>query len=413
MIRAARRPRAGRASACLTLALLGGAQAACRDEREASLGPPESFVFLRPVSGAATGDLPSMEKLDPLSPELAPIARLLFDGFPAELLRAIYAEEQLVRALEVEGRRYADSVRRRPREAMALVVPGTPTVAREGPLGHGLRLVARFGAPWPRPDVPWVALPADADRDRALPQTLAARLATYAMHLLGTGGDPSVADPIPPVLADGYRMAMEVIAREWRVGQGPAGRIPDDAGTSTQRELMAAVRANRFVLDANGAAPRAATELLADPGVAATVIYRMAQARDVARRPAADAFYEPIAAGRFPPDVSPAAALGPLRNLQAKLMGAWARAILRDRAPRDIVDLIDMYAETFPDERPAVLQIFIATTFGETMRVAGEPRARIADAAATAKQVAAWVAAATAGRRDLRGGVAGRHGERP
>src|SRR6476469_9002354 len=99
------------------------------------------------------------------------------------------------------------------------------------------------------------------------------------MHLALTGG--TFADPpaiIPPALGDGYRMAMEVVAREWRSSPGPQGFVPFDAGTEPQRLLFADVRDNRFVLTDDRHALRPAAELLADPGVAATVLYRLAQA---------------------------------------------------------------------------------------------------------------------------------------
>ena len=81
----------------------------------------------------------------------------------------------------------------------------------------------------------------------------------------------------------GYARALEVIAREWRTGEGPAGRMPPDAGTAAQRDLFAAVRENRYTLGADGA-PRPARELLADPNVAATVLYRLAQSKTWAGR---------------------------------------------------------------------------------------------------------------------------------
>ena len=67
------------------------------------------------------------------------------------------------------------------------------------------------------------------------------------------------------------------------MGEGPAGTLPANAGTSAQRTLFAAVRENRYVLGPDGA-PRAAADLLEDPGVAATVLYRLAQSKAVGRK---------------------------------------------------------------------------------------------------------------------------------
>ncbi len=94
---------------------------------------------------------------------------------------------------------------------------------------------------------------------------------------------------------------MEVIAREWRVGTGPAGVIQVEEGSTAQREIFANVRENRYVLGQDGVSLRDAHELVEDPGVAATVIYRMVQSRALAGRVAPDAFYAPFAGGRFPP----------------------------------------------------------------------------------------------------------------
>ena len=52
----------------------------------------------------------------------------------------------------------------------------------------------------------------------------------------------------------------------------------------------------------------------------------------------------------MPPGVSPAAILGTFRNFQAKLLGAWATAVARGRAPKDIADLVDVYGAAFPAE---------------------------------------------------------------
>ena len=156
-------------------------------------------------------------------------------------------------------------------------------------------------APQQRPRLPWIGLPADPSADKALVQTLAGRLATYVAHFVGTAGALSDGAAPPPALVEGYRIAMEVIAREWRVGTGPAGVIQVEEGSTAQREIFANVRENRYVLRQDGVTLRDAHELVEDPGVAATVIYRMAQSRALAGRVAPDAFYAPFAAGRFPP----------------------------------------------------------------------------------------------------------------
>ena len=78
-----------------------------------------------------------------------------------------------------------------------------------------------------------------------------------------------------------YARALEVIAREWRVGEGPPGRCRPTPAPAAQRELFAAVRENRYIARRRRRAARRRAELLADPGVAATVLYRLAQSKTV------------------------------------------------------------------------------------------------------------------------------------
>jgi hypothetical protein len=231
------------------------------------------------------------------------------------------------------------------------------------------------------------------------------RLATYALGLALTAGTFSELKPVlPSALGDGYRMAMEVVAREWRTGKGPQGVVAFDAGTTAQRELFAGVRENRFVLASDRHSLRPPAELLADPGVAATVLYRMAQSRAIAGRVARPEIYQPFAAGRLPPGISPAAVLGVFRNFQAKLLGAWSDAVLRGHPPRDIAQLVEVYAAAFPEERSEALRLFVVTTFAATVRPGGVST-RPEDASRALAAIDAAVAEVAAGRTDLRAAV--------
>jgi hypothetical protein len=207
--------------------------------------------------------------------------------------------------------------------------------------------------------------------------------------------------PLPGPLVDGYRMAMEVVAREWRWKPGPSGVIQVDEGTAAQRALFGDVRDNRYVTDDSQRVLRGAQELLDSPGVAATVLYRMAQSRTVGKRVAPEAFYAPYAKNRMPPGVSPAAILGTFRNFQAKLLGAWATAVLRDKAPKDIADLVELYGAAFPEERAEVIRIFVVTTYGATVKPGGcSPAPKDADQ--TLAELTALSAEVGAGRKRLR-----------
>ena len=164
------------------------------------------------------------------------------------------------------------------------------------------------------------------------------------------------------------------------------------------------MRENRYVIDDTRATLRSAHELLGSPGVAATVLYRMAQSHSVGAKVAPETFYAPFAAKRMPPGISPAAILGTFRNSQAKLLGAWASAAARGKAPQDIVALVEAYGSTFPEERAEVIRIFVVTTFGGTVKPGGcsmDPK----DARQTLAELTVLSAEVAAGRKTLREAV--------
>jgi hypothetical protein len=219
--------------------------------------------------------------------------------------------------------------------------------------------------------------------------------------LLGGSAARRVAgDQAPRALLAGYAQALEVIAREWRVGEGPAGAIPPDAGSAAQRALFASVRENSFAVTPGGA-PRPAAELLADPGLTATVLYRLAQSKTVGRKVAAPEVYAPFVTDRVPPGVSPAAVLGPFRNFQAKLLSAWGRAVLEGHPPRDIADLVDAYARALPAEKAEVIRIFVITTYGATVK-AGGIRPPTGDAGGALAELTAVAAEVASGKLSSR-----------
>jgi hypothetical protein len=367
----------------------------CGDEGR--FGPPDSYALLAPVASATGASVPTVRPL-PLT-EAQPMVKLFYEGFAAEMLRTVYMARQLVREGRLSGRAF-------PGAGGAPASEGLPVVIgldRE-PFGRGLAVARSWRGPLPRPDAVWLGLPADPENDRALAQTVSGRLAAYVLELVlsgGTFGDTTAVLPRP--LAEGYRMAMEVIAREWRVGKGPLGVIAPDAGTAAQRSLFGQVRENRFVLADDGRRVRPASELLASPGVAATVLYRIAQSRAVGQRVARPEFYAPFA-GRVPPGVNPAAVLGRLRNFQAKLLVPWAEAVMSGHAPRDIADLMDTYMTAFPDERKEALRTFIVTTFGGTVAGGAVPTGA-QDTGKALAAVDALVDDVLAGRRSLRAAV--------
>jgi len=380
----------------LAAGLVMVATVGCRSNPDKPIGPADSYILFAPVAGKLDGALPVVRRLDIKDETVQPLPRLLESSFAFEMLRTTYLAKQFVREASVDGQRFSTAARHDAAEPTCLVLG----IERQ-PYGLGLALSQTFGGPQPRPRLPWIGLAADPSADKALVQTVAGRLATYIAHFVATGGALSDGTAPPPVLVEGYRIAMEVIAREWRVGSGPAGVIQVEEGSSAQREIFSNVRENRYVMRQDAATLRDARELIDDPGVAATVIHRMAQSRALAGRVAPEAFYAPFAAGRFPPGVSPAAVLGTFRNFQAKFLGAWAAAVLRGHAPRDMIDLVDVYGATFPAERAEAVRIFVVTTFGATAKTGGVST-KPQDATRALAELTALTAEVVAARRSLR-----------
>jgi hypothetical protein len=374
------------------------ASGGCRCDVNKPLGPADSYILFAPVAGKGDGTLPVVRRLDISDESVKPIPYLLEASFPFEMVRTTYLVKQFVREATVDGRHFSAVALRNAAEPTCMVLG-----IERWPYGLGLGLAFSriFGGVEIHRRLPWIELPADPARDKALVQTLAGRLATYVAHFVATAGLFSDAAPPPPILVEGYRIAMEVVAREWRVGSGPAGVIQVEEGSEKQREIFANVRENRYVLDQDGATLREARELLANPGVAATVIHRMAESHTLAGRVAPEAFYAPFASNRFPPGVSPAAVLGTFRNFQAKFLSAWATAAFRGRPPRDVIDLVDIYGAAFPAERAEAIRIFVVTTFGATVK-AGGVSTNPKDAPRALAELTALTAAAVAGRLSLR-----------
>jgi hypothetical protein len=384
------------------LLLAGVGLAGCR--RDAALGPPDSFLVyapLRDASGAlqrSRGGLDLMEVVEPDDPRAQPLYKQFALGFAAEVLRTDYLAKQLVREGMAGGAPYGANLRAGAGEPTVLVVGGERANG-QNPV-RGLAVKGGFGRIQEHPDLLWIGLPSYPEHDGALPQTLAGLLGTTAASRVADAGG-AVA---PSVLIQGYAMALEVIAREWRVGEGPQGALPPSAGTVAQRTLFSAVRENRYAVGPDGA-PRSAKDLLGDPGLVATVLYRLAQSKSVGRKVAPQEVYAPFVKDRVPPGVSPAAVLGPFRNFQAKLLWAWGHAVLEGKPPRDIADLVEAYGRALPAERLEVVRVFVITTYGATVRAGGVRPAQDRPGQALA-ELTALAAEVTAGKLSPRAAAA-------
>jgi len=401
-------PRSGAAS-CAALAALWFAcgPAGCGDGK-APLGPPDSYLVYQPVAGATAAEpgapagLRLLQAVAVDDARATPIHRGAAEGFMGELLRTDYLAKELLRN-GWQGRTFSPAARARAAEPTVLVLAGTrATRTEEAASGTGFAESASFGRKKVHGDASWIEVGDDPPGDPAFVQTASGRIARLVGDRIAHAADPSA--PVSRVLVDGYALAMEVIGREWRVGEGPMGRVAPDAGTGTQRERFAAVRQNAYVFKTDSEALRSADEMLAEPGVVAALIYRMAQAKGVGRKIGPPEIYAPFVKDRVPPGISPAAVLGPVRNFQVKLLTAWALAAAAGHAPRDLIDLVTAYADVVPGERAEVMRLFVATTYGATLKVGGvSPRA--ADATASLAELTALAAEVTAGRRGLRSGM--------
>jgi hypothetical protein len=379
----------------VVLGLVLASAAGCH--RDTTLGLPDSYLVFTPAVDAngssrrgPTG-LPLFEPLALDDVRATALHQQIAVGVVGEMLRTDYLAKALVRDGAFGGNTFPE---------MARIAAREPTIFVVGrglePFGIGLSRQAFFGG-GDRADVPWIGLKEDVGEDRAMPETVTAAVARRVITRV-------VGAAAPPALVDGYVHAMEVIAREWRVGEGPAGAVSPDAGTATQRALFAGVRENQYAVGADGA-PRPAAELLADPGLAATVIYRLAQSKAVGRRVAPADVYAPFVTDRVPPGVSPAAVLGPFRNFQAKLLTAWGRAVLSGAPPGDVAALVEAYGRAMPAERAEAFRIFVVTTYGATVKVGGV-RATGASVAAALPELTALAAQVAAGQLSPRAALA-------
>src|SRR5204863_915532 len=228
---AARRGRATRrfqsAIAAAVFAATCAARAGCK--RDTALAPPDSFLIVAPApprdnaAARSKAGLPFVAKVDLDNPHAMPMHQQFAVGFAGEVLRTDYLAKQLVREIEVGGRRYGDGPRAAAREPTVLIMGGARA---GGPISRGIALPGSFGGEDDYPELLAVSIDAYPDHDRAMPQTLAGVLGMLAASRVAAANAP---DPKHPLVI-GYSRALEVVAREWRVGEGPAGSMPADAG---------------------------------------------------------------------------------------------------------------------------------------------------------------------------------------
>jgi hypothetical protein len=319
----------------------------------------DGVLLLRRREARRDGDPTTLAYVQPNDVTAAVVRGVLADGFGAELLRA-YA---MARRLAGRG------------GEPAIVAFGSEDTYRGVPYRE-----RQFDGRWftevlpPSAPIVWI--------DESDPDPLTARL-TAALG--GAIVDTVVGGPgrAPTVLREGYATFLTVVAGEWNAPPGL-----DERDQLRTLPAFATVRANQGILSA-GRHERLSPshEVLREPQVVATVLYRMA-ASEAGRRMAPAEIYRPFLAVAAPRDIHPALLLGAFRNFQAKLFAAWRNAVTAGRPPADLIDLLDAYAEAYPAERPELTRILVVSM--QTLSEWYEPSV-LAEAGAHVERVTAAV----------------------
>ena len=376
--------------AWLAALVIGAAPGACGSPRD------DRFILLRRGPRAPGAPTPL---LTPAADDAgaARVRRLMSDGFVGELLRTLAMTRRLTGATAAR----ADAA---PIVALGIsdLYDGQPYRDREIDTGWWWRQTVPAGA-----DLVWID---DDPNHSVLGQALQQRRGSrdsanrealsdaVALEQMVDGLGRAIADRVsvapapnpgaapatqPDPLREGYLGFLNVVGAEWR-SAGESAAIATafgDARAELRRAAwFAAVRANQGIVGTpctrqpcEPAAEPAGEQIARDPTVVATFLYRLA-ASPAGHRLASDDLYRPLVPEMPPAGISPGRLLGSFRSFQAKLLTCWDRARRDGRPPRDLVDLVEVYAAAYPEERPEVTRIFLVTTYGRTARAGGVDR---------------------------------------
>ena len=141
-------------------------------------------------------------------------------------------------------------------------------------------------------------------------------------------------------LREGYIAFLQVVRSEWRPPRATDDRdelrrLRRRRARSRQRRRAgrrASADESTWVMRDRQVPQARPAEMVGDPLVVATVLYRLASS-ELGQRMADPAVYRPFLEARPPHDVHPALLLGAFRNFQAKLLAAWRRAAPPDTRP--------------------------------------------------------------------------------
>ena len=392
-------------------AVLAGSAVSCHKGAD-PIGLPDSYLLFVPatkdgqVRRGPTG-LPVLEPLALDDSRAVPYHKLFSVGFAAELLRTDYLRKQFVREAQIDGKAFPADAREAAAEPTVFVLAGAPPFVPPG-AGRGLATLGFFGGAGERGDASWIAVPPAPDSDTALAQTLSGRLGRAVATAIAAAGTTSA--PVPPasVLIDGYAQAMEVIAREWRTGEGaarhararrrhPGAARPVRRGAREQfrdhlrRRAAAAAQRRRAARRSRGGGDGALPAGAVEDGRPAGRARRGLRTVRVGARPGRASARPPCSArsGTSRPSCSRPGGAPSLRGPSAARHRRSRRGVRR---------------AALPAERSEVIRMFVVTTYGATVKpggvsVDGDSTASLAELTALAAEVARRPPAAASRRR--------------
>ena len=199
---------------------------ACRGEGD-SLGRLESYLLLAPQGPPSVQGVQVRRRIHrcwctPLAVGEEPaltLGRVLNDGFASEMVRTVHLAKQLVRQERAPAAARATPMRSAPPRPSRCAWWWAATSAAEQSRGLAFERWGR--ARRSSPHCAGWGCRRNIEGDKALVQTVTGRLAAHAAAGSRAGPRPGLRRR----WSMRYRMAMEVIAREWRAGTGIGQRV--------------------------------------------------------------------------------------------------------------------------------------------------------------------------------------------
>lgn len=108
--------------------------------------------------------------------------------------------------------------------------------------------------------------------------------------------------------------------------------------------------------------------MLSCEGVLATLFYRIATDPGLGSRYAEPSFYERFLLSKIPAGVAPRDIFTPYENVNLKVFWIWHRLKAKGPAVKSpFVEFLKEWMESIPEDKEEILDIFLATTAGQTV----------------------------------------------